>query len=1712
MKTSKIRTQLAVTTAIATALFGYGGRRAYAACAQTAAPNYLCSGAETTAQNLPYDNANVYTDNTFSVTGASGYAINISAQGNLAFTDTFAATVTGDQGLHVNVTGDDPDTGLVSSIIITANSHISTTAGAGIVAQNHGTGDTDIDFEGHISAHSTGLYAANSTGGGDLGIKVGATAYVYSDTSTGVYAHNHGLGSTTLDIYGKVAGYSNPGIEAHNLGTDLTINAATGSAIKSHSGEGIRADNQGSGDLTVWVDSDVSSDLGRGILAGNTGGDLSVTVGSHGDVEGGGDDGIRANQNGTGAASVSVSDNGSVSSDAAAGIIMFNNTGASALIQTGQGTYVSGATAGITLLSYTVTATASVIVDGYVHGGTYGIIGTAQGDGLSILADNSSDINSDGVGIAAQLINTGTGKLDVTVNGMLTAVGNGIFASNSTGSELDITTDDDSLVKSTGAVGIYAVNTSSAASMTVSIDGDVDAHDTAISAADNAADIIIKTGAKSIISSDTGYGIHAVNQNTGDLSITVGYALTSYKQGIFAHGYAHHLLVYVDEDATITSTHSIGIDAYNKGIGATYLNIDGDIDSLQHGIKALNAGNTGNLTIYQGQYSDITSSKQGGIFAGNKGTSGISLNLYGTIESYSEGAYAYVKGPAGVFVTTGKYSSITSAHSDGISAHNFGHGGSTYVTVGGEVSGYSNAINVSNSYSDSGNITVLMQGDSAATSAQGNGIFLSNNGAGKASLSIYGSIDAYSTGIYAYASGSELTITTGSASDISSSNTHAINAKNKGIGALSVDIGHTVEAYDSGVYARNYGTTLTVTTEEGSSITASNGYAIRTFNHGTGGTSLDIGGTLSGAGNAIYAFDDSAAGGVTVTTGKYSSITSATNGGIHIFNQGDTGKTVATLDGYISGVQDGVSVWQYSTGTTDVSVGADGYIVATGGIGLVVQRYAASATTVTVEGKIDGSSGALAVTTTTAGDVTIKLAKGSSVTSDNGFGVGVNGASSTPSLNAISVTVDGDITSKTGGINVRNNYFTDGVTVQTGKYSHIDSSTSTAIYVDNLAGAISMTLGGEMSGGDFGIRTISDGATTSTDITLESTASASGQVGLISINYSAGPVTITVDSGATVYGSNIGLVFAKGGNATINTSGDISTSAGGVAAIAMLYLTDDAALNIYGGHITGAILSNDPTDGFSHVNIKSNFTSEGDINVSDFNVAAGATFTLGKGFTVSSSTDPIDIYGTFVIPEDPAITGDMDVHAGGSLDVHDVTTITGFLKNEGTASISHDGSVEADTMQAAAKAGTMYFGVYSTSDHALLTIDSGAADLTNQTIKIDVGKSASFSATDQIKIIDGTTKLINGPGSTLVDVWESTPAWDFKIVDGSGIGGSDSDLYLVLQANAPPPSLDGAIAAATLTLSDSSLNITSERLSELRGNNGGMTGVSAGGSDLGSRRVWTQALGQYIHQGERQGVSGYTAKLMGGTIGADTDKYLRDGVLGLAFSYGQSSIDAMNDTRTAINIDSYQLTLYGDYNWPKGWYTSGMAAYSFNSNDSTRHNAGGAGLNAYADFNSQQAAARGEIGRSFNAGKAFFTPFAVTNWVYYTAQNYTETGAGAGNLHVENKDLNQVDLGIGGRAGINLRTAAGELIRPELHALYRRDLLGDSLETSQAYIGSGAPAFAVSSPDPARDKYTLGAQVKYYGVQSLELTAAYDLELKEDYVSHTGLIRAGWRF
>jgi uncharacterized protein with beta-barrel porin domain len=427
-------------TMLAAAVGGYG-RRAYAACAPTVAPNYQCSGANVTAQTISANNASVSTAGGFSVNTSNANAITITGDGALTYTDTNASQLisTGTGTALAVISGGD-FAGTPGSVTINTNGALSGRDG-GIDARNYGTGAVTITANGNVSS-SHGL---------------------------GIYAINKGTAALTVTANGNVSAVGAAGINAINYGTNLGVTTAVGTTVRGGV-FGIEAANYGTGAVTITANGNVTGTDGTngiGITASSSraGTALSVTTAA-GTTVSGGKYGINASNDGTGALIIVA--NGNVTGGSNTGIQARNIHGSTLSVTTAAGTTVSGGNYGILAEHYGHGAL-TITANGNVSGGSYsGIFASTYGAGLSVTTAAGTTVSGGTHGIYAR--NYGTGTLTITANGNVTGtIGDGIFARSPGGSPIAITVGATGTVTSANAFAIETVG----APATVTVAGTV---------------------------------------------------------------------------------------------------------------------------------------------------------------------------------------------------------------------------------------------------------------------------------------------------------------------------------------------------------------------------------------------------------------------------------------------------------------------------------------------------------------------------------------------------------------------------------------------------------------------------------------------------------------------------------------------------------------------------------------------------------------------------------------------------------------------------------------------------------------------------------------------------------------------------------------------------------------------------------------------------------------------------------------------------------------------------------------------------------------------------------------------------------------------------------------------------------------------------------------------------------------------------------------
>lgn len=653
------------------------------------------------------------------------------------------------------------------------------------------------------------------------------------------------------------------------------------------------------------------------------------------------------------------------------------------------------------------------------------------------------------------------------------------------------------------------------------------------------------------------------------------------------------------------------------------------------------------------------------------------------------------------------------------------------------------------------------------------------------------------------------------------------------------------------------------------------------------------------------------------------------------------------------------------------------------------------------------------------------------------------------------------------------------------------------------------------------------GAISSTGGTTNATVATSKSFSIgHAVNFGAGSLT------------NNGSVF-------VNTGGALTTNINGGS-------TGDT-ISILGGTIAGNVDMGAGNDTFSYGNagsatalngtlafgsgtnlflINESMTTTGAMSSvggsTNVTVASGKTFTIGHAVNFGGGT--FNNQGITVINDGQSLVANGDSMAGGryifglsnATAANGAGAVAGLLDLSGgslQSAISAANQIEIQatggaTLTAGAQFRIVHGGAAETTDFtgdlitdnsALFNFrlrngnDSGVtfagADVNDIIVEVVSATMAALDLTRNAAAVNVVTTAIGGTGGATFDT----------IQTNLGAAATSAELNELYEALAP--SVDNSAQDGAVGTSNQVIVLAETRIS------GNRRDLSSGSEEL-ANRMWLQGFGKTASQDKDGIYDGYDADTYGTAIGIDG--LVGDGLslLGVALSYGQTQIDADNATRTDTDIDSYQITFYGDRNFSQGSFIEGFAAYARNDINSVRHNVGGvAGLNAHADYSASTYAVRGGVGHNFMLPTHALTliPKLTAAYAVFDPETYTETGAGGASLRVDGDTSEQLNLGVNVELNRTFTHESGALFRPSVNVGYRRDMLSDAVDTTSTFMAGGA-AFTTKGAESEKGAFTAGLGMEFFSTGHWQMTAKYDLELKNGYDAHAALLRAGYRF
>lgn len=641
-------------------------------------------------------------------------------------------------------------------------------------------------------------------------------------------------------------------------------------------------------------------------------------------------------------------------------------------------------------------------------------------------------------------------------------------------------------------------------------------------------------------------------------------------------------------------------------------------------------------------------------------------------------------------------------------------------------------------------------------------------------------------------------------------------------------------------------------------------------------------------------------------------------------------------------------------------------------------------------------------------------------------------------------------------------------------------SSSTAISVTNGTSAGAITNSGTISGGSLGIfayqSTLTGGITNSGSIsggidgiglrssTLEGGITNSGLI-------SGGQYAVFVDSTSTLTGG----ILVTGTSAQF--IGDISAPNVDLTLASGAAFTNSNAMSL-----SGVIVSSGATFNLANA-VSSSSSISGNINLNN-----------GSGYFTNQGT--VDV-GTRGASSTPTITGNYTQGTGGTFKTTVVSDteygqmrVTGSATLAGTAQVSVSGAATAltqgGTLGGVITADGGVTGVFS-SINTTSSIYTFAGVYSANTFGLVVG-AADTNAVANNSAQYGTSAATGAAGAaSAFDQIATDPGAMAPVLDTlDGMSGQT-------QADAVEQTLPVVVGASSMVTAQNQMafnQVIQSRQAQIAG-----LGLSSGEAFAGNRDVWAKGFGNWANQGDLNNVSGYSVDGGGVAFGFDKQLSLKSN-LGISLAYAYSSVSSNSAVApSSVDINSYQLGLYGDYQLQPDLQLTYQLDGAINTNASTRSLSSfagttGVGSNATGTYNSYVVHAGLGLKKFFSLNpNTRLTPEVRVDYTTVQTDAYTESGGGLLNLKVNSQSYETLYTSASLRVDHTLSN--GLDISANIGVAY--NALDNNAQLTSAYQGGG-PAFVTNGLEISPWLYNAGVGIGGMVSKDVELNVRYDID------------------
>lgn len=454
-------------------------------------------------------------------------------------------------------------------------------------------------------------------------------------------------------------------------------------------------------------------------------------------------------------------------------------------------------------------------------------------------------------------------------------------------------------------------------------------------------------------------------------------------------------------------------------------------------------------------------------------------------------------------------------------------------------------------------------------------------------------------------------------------------------------------------------------------------------------------------------------------------------------------------------------------------------------------------------------------------------------------------------------------------------------------------------------------------------------------------------------------------------------------------------------------------------------------------------------------IANGATLNIGRA-TISQKSIMLD--GTLIV--DVVEGGDYILGATNSFDGNGTLSLA--IEKAGTYKLFND-KVFARAQEQITS--TVYELDWSTDGGKTVIATTKSADKIASETGIEKESAAVVSNIAQ----SGSTSDSSSLREMAIKMQQALAAKDTMLVEHA--------------AAALHPEKEVVKQSVTSSVQNTVMNLAATRMiAAAMGRNGGDVDLTATG-------VWAQGL--YNKTKMNGHFDGHTLGIAAGVDGTINNDF----TVGLGYAFNHSEVSPVSRD---IDIDSHTVFVYGQYK-PSDWYVNAVLNYTFANYDESGI-ALGTPVSASYDAN----AFGGQVVTGYNFAGGITPEFGL-RYLHINGSDYTN------NIGIKNelKSADYLTAILGTRYGFNIAVNEDMAFRPELRYAIKYDMISD--KSSAIVAMPGIASYTMNGDRLSRVGAELGIGVTM-SYQELNVSLNYDIDIREDYTSQTGMLKLRYEF